>query len=445
MSDRLSELNRLRQSNTRLRKGIEKRDARIKELELRVKTLESQLRDVMSQLQEMKTIIFKKKRPVRDEEDTPKSPPKPHTYTRPIPTDAEVTVTKHHTLPRTYLRTRTRVFFVEDIPLNTGKIVTRHIVEQGWDPLTNRWVSATPLPPGSVILGDNVRVLVATLITIERLSYTQVQTLIHLLFKIHISSGEIANILHAEAEKLAPAADALLERIRKESSQHMDETTYRILGDTGYAWGMTGGTSNDTYYRLGVSRGKGHAEDLLGDSTGTLVTDDYGAYRKLRENHQLCFAHLIRKFRDLAAHEHFTETERAALMTTYVDIKAFYEATKTACSTTDPEKQRTKLVAQITRTAQIVPTDPKPAVRLKTTLQRNISKYLTCLSFPTIDLTNNRAERALRHLVLKRKTSFGCRSEKGARTLSILMSVLLSLYRKEPGTYLENYVRMRGV
>jgi transposase len=411
---------------------------RIHELETENKTLRSEFADIKSQLIEMKSMIFRKKRRAveRDEDNEPRTPPMPHIRNRPVPTEAEVTTTKHHKLSRFFARTRTRIYFTEDIPLDTGKIVTKYVVEQGWDPVTKRWISATPLPSSIVTLGDNVRVLVSTLVTIERLSYTQVQTLLKLLFTIHVSSGEIANILHTEATKLTPASDALLERVRAEPSHHLDETGYKVAGDSGYAWGMTGGVSNETYYRAGVSRGKGHAEYLLGNSNGVLVTDDYGAYRNLRTNHQLCFAHLIRKFRDLTTHEHFTDEQRAALKITYAEIKAFYQATKAACMTSNPEAQRTILTKMITKTAHIQSADPKPAVRLKTTLQKNVSKYLTCLSFPIIDLTNNRAERALRHLVLKRKISFGCRSNKGAQMLSVLMTVLLSLYRKDPSTYL---------
>ena len=89
------------------------------------------------------------------------------------------------------------------------------------------------------------------------------------------------------------------------------------------------------------------------------------------------------------------------------------------------------------------PLDPKPLARIKETLRRNISKYLTCLRFPSIPLTSNTAERSLRHLVIKRKISFGSASKKGAETLSVLLSVLLSLYRKDPISYFERYGEMR--
>ena len=54
-------------------------------------------------------------------------------------------------------------------------------------------------------------------------------------------------------------------------------------------------------YRCGVSRKKTEATDVLGESFGGIgVTDDYAAYRDMFSQHQLCWAHLIRKAIKLA-------------------------------------------------------------------------------------------------------------------------------------------------
>ena len=154
-----------------------------------------------------------------------------------------------------------------------------------------------------------------------------------------------------------------------------------------------------------------------------LVSDDYGAYRTLSKDHQLCWAHLIRHFRDVASHPDFGEAEIHTLRTTYQEIKATYHATKEACTGLDPKGALPTLTKRLTNVATSTPLDPAPVTRLKTTLLRNIPKYFTCLLFPTITLTNNAAERSLRHLVLKRKISFGVQSHKGAEMMSTLFSV----------------------
>lgn len=425
--------------------------SRLADLEEKNVALVASLTDITFQLDEMKTLLFKKHRRARDiiddddMDDPPRVPRTPESYKRPVPTEAEVTETKQHPLLRVFVRTRTKVYYTEDIPLATGKIVVKHIVEQGYDPVLRQWVSASTLPTTPVTLGDNVRVLVSTLITIERLSFDQVRMMLRMLFKIHISDGEITNILDKEAARLAPAESALLSSIQVEASTHMDESRFDVSGETRYAWGIIGGTSGDCCYRLGVSRGKGIAEALRGNSVSRLISDDYAVYRYLAEFHQLCYAHLIRKFRDLAGHVGFSDAQRNDVVGTYRTIKNIYRSVVAACADENPLQHTEALTERFAAVATITDSDPRPVVRLKTTLMKNISHYLTCLRFPYLALTNNLAERALRHIVLKRKNSFGCKSDKGARTLSTLLSVLLSLYRRDPMGYMGKYLELRRV
>ncbi len=430
--------------------------ARVTELEAENVVLRADVADLRYQLEELRTLIFKKKRAAHailtdseDEDDAerpPRTPRTPDSYHRPIPKDDEVTEVVYHRFPRRKNgEVRFRTYYVEDIPLDTRKTVTKHVVEERYDPVRRRWVAQDGMPPTPVVLGDNVRMLIATLVTVERLSFAQVQNLLATLFSFGVSDGEIAKILKAESVRLVPAEEALCASIRNESSQHLDESRYDVNGEIRYAWNMTGGESGDTVYRLGVSRGKGNAEALRGASIGVLVSDDYGAYRTLAEHHQLCFAHLIRKFRDLAAHDGFTDATREDIQRTYDEIKAVYTATVSACAGPDPQGARPALSDRLRVAATLTAHDPRPVARLKTTLAKNIERYFTCLLFPSVALTNNAAERALRHVVLKRKNSFGCKSDAGASAMGTLFSVLLSLHRRDPSTYFERYLTVRGV
>ncbi|MFH1030617.1 MAG: transposase [bacterium] len=57
-----------------------------------------------------------------------------------------------------------------------------------------------------------------------------------------------------------------------------------------------------------------------------------------------------------------------------------------------------------------------------TNLMQEYKKELfVCVSNKGVSPTNNKAEQKLRHLVLKRKNSFGTKSDKGNQTLSINM------------------------
>jgi len=459
IDERMTELRNLRklyaaqkEQNNTLRAENKQLKARIKELEAENQQLRGEVTDIKYQLSELQTLIFKKKRKAKetladdtDDDDTPKPPRNAASYRRPIPKDSEVTKVIRHDFPKDKNgNLRFRTYYVEDIPLDIQKIVEKHEVAQYYDHNRRVWVSAAPLPFARVTLGDNIRVLITTLVTVNRLSFSQTRTLLETLFHIHISDGEITKILQSEAARLQPTADAIRENLRAENSYHLDESRYDVNGETHYVWSMTGGDSGRSAYQLGVSRGKGNAEDLRGDSIGVLISDDYGAYRYLAAHHQLCWAHLLRKFRDLTRHDGFTDEQRDTIQTTYREIKAIYRDVRAATKTSDPPRQKAALTTRLQTVAVINTADPTPVNRLKITLQRNVSKYLTCLSFPDIALTNNAAERALRHVVLKRKISFGVRSHTGAKTLSTLFTVLLSLNR-EPATYFEKYRELRRV
>lgn len=450
---RMMELTNLRNLHKGARQRVTLLEEENKGLKIRVATLEvenkelkRELSDIKYQLTELQTIIFKKKSKREDissfddEDEQPPVVRSKESYKRPIPKDSEVTKTIYHPLQRTGSQTRTKIFYVEDIPLDLKKIITKYEVEQEF--IDGKWVGKIPVPTTPVVIGDNVKMLVSTLITIQRLSYTQTVNILDTLFHIHISEGEISNILEHESHNLKIVYQSIKESIQKEEYHHIDETSWNIKGESGFAWSMTGKSGN-TVYDLGRSRGKGIALELRGESKGILITDDYGAYRMLAKEHQLCFAHLLRKFRDIASHEDFTPTEKIICSKHYEDLKLIYYDLKITLQQSQPLLEKTSFVGRFEKLASPSKPDPKPLARIKATLWRNISKYLTCLSYPKIPLTNNEAERSLRHLVIKRRISFGSTSRRGAETLSILFSVLLSTWRKNPASYFSTYAKMR--
>lgn len=79
--------------------------------------------------------------------------------------------------------------------------------------------------------------------------------------------------------------------------------------------------------------------------------------------------------------------------------------------------------------------DPATLAKLKNTFLNNREKYLTCLRIPGVPMTNNKAERSVRHLVIKRLLSFGSRSQQGAQAMETILSVLLTLWWSKPQDY----------
>ena len=67
------------------------------------------------------------------------------------------------------------------------------------------------------------------------------------------------------------------------------------------------------------------------------------------------------------------------------------------------------------------------------------------LDYPHLPLTNNEAERALRHWVILRRISFGTRTEQGSRIFAILASVIETcrIRQQSPWRYLESVIDNR--
>ena len=74
----------------------------------------------------------------------------------------------------------------------------------------------------------------------------------------------------------------------------------------------------------------------------------------------------------------------------------------------------------------------QPALELKAQIQTMVQapQLYHWAKNPAIPADNHRAERELRPLVIARKISFGSQSEQGAQTREVLMSVLLTLRKR---------------
>ena len=401
--------------------------------------LKRTVRDLQLRIEELSVMVFgKKKQKEKDQDNTPKAPPSkrtPRSYRRQQPSESEVTDKIHHpinecSLCHSALTRKTSVtFFIEDIPAQQRKEVTRHTVEKGYCANCKKWQSSLPIPSAKVILGERVQTYVSYLSVIARLSLTQIRQLLYDTYTFSISDGEIVKILNRQAVHYRPAYEQLKESIRSEPIVHLDETGWTLLkdGSSSYAWSMST-PEGSSVFLIGESRGGGNVTTLLGeDYVGVVVTDDYGAYKKL-QRHQLCWAHVLRKFRDLALSEEFDDTAKTHHSKEYQKLATIYQSVR---DQRDPSLFETyaRQLKDLTRTTV---QDCKKLRTYKTTLLKNIPAYLTCLSDPKIPMTNNQAERSLRHLVLKRKVSLGSHSKDTANNLAILLSVFMSRRSQNP-------------
>ena len=427
----------LRQQNSILGEQIALVTEQCRVLEAENKLLRNTLEDLGFQMKQLQKKVFGKKHTGKRDDDEPKAPVSrdKESYIKDIPTKDQITHTVVVPLPGsvTSVRTREKIFYKIDIPLQQ-KQVYQYIITQYWN--GSKWCGYIPVPDGDVVFGSNVKSLVVSLSVQQRLTYSQIPNILQLLYGIDISQGCIRNILAETSSKSTGLYEMLREHILKESYVHSDETSWKIKGENHFTWILT--NEAGSYYSVGESRGKGVAERLLDGFRGILISDDYGAYKNLGLQRQLCFAHLLRKFRDINEHDelHTDDTQRD-----YDGISGIITDLKYAQSTTDPMQYYGFFVRELVELSRIRDTDSVPTKRVKATLVKNIPHYLTCLPYPDLPLTNNQAERELRHVVIKRKISFGSVTKKAAHDVGVLLTVVKHFMR-DPSSY---FMQMREV
>lgn len=421
--------------------------ARIKELEERDRDKGERIEALSFQLEQIKNKIFGKKgvvervRKIREKKERDV-----FSYRRPIPT--KVTETLSHTISvcaqcsGTLKNKHTKTFFEEDIPLPIQKSVIKHQVEVGYCISCKRQSSGYYIPSKKSILGDNIKKYVCILSIVNRLSHEQIQGHVQDIHNIHVSMGEIGNILEEEANNLRPEYEGLKQSIDSQEASHYDETSWKVQKEVQgkFAWVRVGIENNDVVFSLGKSRGGGNVEDLGRSNLG--ITDDYGAYKNAFQEHQLCWAHPQRKLRDLVESNEIPENKRGYCKTTYKQFSNLYQKIKKNIGQTISKRMKNQFQSLFQEIITPHNLDPTPLEKVKVSLRKNTEQYFTFLEHPNIPIDNNKAERALRHLVIKRKISLGSKTQRGAETTSILASVILSMKWNNPNTWFQKYLKL---
>ena len=431
----------LEKENKQLRKRIKELENNDRDKDERIEALSFQFEQIKIKLFGKKPItnriVFKKEKKTRDI----------FSYRRPIP--KQVTKIENHPITncihcnRELKKKSIHIFFEEDIPLPIPKITIKHEVEVGYCPNCRKQSSGTFVPSKKSILGENIRKYVCVLSIANRLSHAQIQDHLKDVFDVPVSIGEIGNILRGEADNLRPEYQALKKSVLSQNGTHYDETGWKVQKEEQgkFAWVATGTENNDTVFDLGKSRGKGNIENIGIGKVG--ISDDYGAYKNSFKEHQLCWAHPQRKLRDLAESEEFGKRKKKQILKAYVKFgNLYHEIQKSLQKEISPYLKR-KWRAVFSEISESHSLDPTHLSRIKESLRKNKEKYFTFLKHTGIPIDNNKAERALRHLVIKRKISFGSKTQRGAETTSILASVILSLKWNDPQNWFKNYLSLK--
>jgi transposase len=289
------------------------------------------------------------------------------------------------------------------------------------------------LPPGVGVspFGPSIQALTAVLVGGFKLSHAGVVEMMRDVFGLSMSTGAVTNTLARASLALEPVHNEALAAARKAEVAHADETSWRVGGKKAWLWVLC--TPLLEVLRVAKGRSEVSARKLLGRVfKGTLVTDRYPVYGKIATEQQYCHAHLYRDW--LKVEQRGGEDEAIGLQ-----LRRFTRRLLRA-----HRRKRREGLTQDWLRKQLVPIrrmysewlvhgfehGSAKTRELCARLHASQSKLWTFVQNESVEPTNNRAERALRHAVLLRKNSYGNDSERGARFMERLLTMRGSLRRQ---------------
>lgn len=324
----------------------------------------------------------------------------------------------------------TRPQFQEDIVQQT--IVRRFDVEighcvgcrghvQGRHPLQ----TSDALGAAQVQVGAQALALAAHLIKQMGISHERAAQVLHWGYGLAVSRSTLCRALGRLGNKAEPTYQQLQIAVRHSGVNRLDETSWRVAAHLEWLWVCV--SDEVTFYAILPGRGFTQAASILGeDYAGFLNHDGWQPYyRFVHAFHQTCLSHLIRRCQDMIE----TATAAAARFP-----QAVMQCLQDGLALRDRHRRHEislhglsvatgRLVAHMERLLAKTFRDPANR-RLAKHLRHEEPWLFTFLHCPGMEATNNAAERALRPAVVARKTWGGNRTENGAKTQQILISIL---------------------
>lgn len=324
---------------------------------------------------------------------------------------------------------------VEDIPaLEQLQIkVTEYQMERQWCGNCGKEVVAIPaevIPHSRLGLNLIIQVLIWKYVC--RMSFEIIVETLFQTYGVNATEGGLINILKRAKVWLGPEYGKLLSIIRGSPVKHADETSWRIKGLNGWLWAFL--TRTTVYYTIEHSRGKGVAEKVLSDSkrSDVLVRDDYAGYKNLKVNHQSCWRHLLGESKEASEQ---TQASKEVKKLHKLLKQLYTQLVNITSEPFDQTKREQYFKEYEGKLKEIINTkfSFEDTKKIQTRMRNQGNNLITAILFEGVELTNNLAERGIRKAVVVRKISGGSRSDLGAETFAINMSVIQTIrMRNQP-------------
>jgi transposase len=272
--------------------------------------------------------------------------------------------------------------------------------------------------------GPRLQATVALLTGAYRLSKRQVQALLSDLHGLTASLGMVPKTERAAAEAVAAPVEAVYEHVRTAAAAGVDETGWREGRRRAWLWVAV--TPEATAFRIARSRGADALHAIVGDPVGPVVVcDRFPTYARAPDR-QVCWAHLRRDMQSMIDRSSGGQAvgERLLRLSDLVFVWwRRYEAGSV---------HRQTLRSYVAGLRPVVRSLLEDGTACGCAWTAKVCRKLLAAEpllwvfavAEGVPPHNNAAERALRHGVIWRKTSYGTDSERGSRFVERMLTAV---------------------
>jgi hypothetical protein len=271
--------------------------------------------------------------------------------------------------------------------------------------------------------GSNLKAFITYLYYAGRVTENKIHMILEEI-GIIISEGEISNILTKEkSNAYAIEKQAIFETgVKQADYLNIDETGARHRGNNHYLHVICNKLFSAFFIRK--TKGNNTIRQFFGlndeEKTGIpIISDDAGQYIGVSSHHALCWIHEIRHYKKMNP---FLNQHKSVLNSFLSELWSFYELL-TQYKENPDRNMSINICGRFDSIFSTVTGYKTLDDRIAMTRKKK-DELLLVLNYPNIPLHNNTAEIAVREGVIKRKISYGTRSDLGKMAWENMLSIM---------------------
>ncbi|MBU0760823.1 MAG: IS66 family transposase [Nanoarchaeota archaeon] len=299
-------------------------------------------------------------------------------------------------------------------------------------------VAEHPDLPDEGRFGYNLMSEVVLLKYEDRLPLRKIAKNLNRRYGLDLTAATVQELLLRATRKCEPKYEKLKQEVKESKQVNVDETGQKVQRKKWWNWVFT--TLKSVVFFLTNTRGQQPIRTILGKNYKGIATCDGWKPYTIIKLIQRCWAHLLRESKWLMQQKkRYAKRFYRMLRQLFDKIKQLREIKMTKKERMQEKiqlEQELESLVEWGRSYEIT----KP---LANKIANGKNHWFTCVLYPWIEPTNNRAEQELREFVVQRKITGTLRNEKGTHTMEVLLSLLQTwkLRRLNPQNMMKQTLR----